>query len=54
MPQMGGVAVLQQIRMLKPDQPVIMLTGAGTPEKEQQAHAPANQKHTYDWKYWAQ
>jgi DNA-binding NtrC family response regulator len=39
MPQMGGVAVLQQIRMLKPDQPVIMLTGDGTPEKEQQAHA---------------
>ena len=39
MPEMGGVAVLQQIRMLKPDQPVIVLTGAGTPEKEQQVVA---------------
>jgi DNA-binding NtrC family response regulator len=39
MPDMGGAAVLQQIRMLKPDQPVIILTGAGTLEKEQQVHA---------------
>jgi CheY-like chemotaxis protein len=39
MPEMGGIAVLQQIRTLKPHQPVIMLTGAGTPEKEQQVHA---------------
>ena len=39
MPEMGGVAVLQQIRTLKPEQPVIVLTGAGTPEKEQQVHA---------------
>jgi len=39
MPELGGVAVLQQIRMLKPDQPVIVLTGAGTPEKEQQVDA---------------
>ena len=39
MPEMGGVAVLQQIRTLKPVQPVIVLTGAGTPEKEQQVHA---------------
>ena len=39
MPDMGGVAVLEQIRALKPDQPVIVLTGAGTPEKEQQLHA---------------
>ena len=39
MPDMGGVAVLEQIRALKPDQPVIVLTGAGTPEKEQQVHA---------------
>ena len=39
MPEMGGVAVLQQIRTLKPDQPVIVLTGAGTPEKELQVHA---------------
>ena len=39
MPDMGGVAVLEQIRRLKPDQPVIVLTGGGTPEKEQQVHA---------------
>ena len=39
MPEMGGIAVLQQIRTLKPDQPVIVLTGGGTPEKEQQVHA---------------
>jgi DNA-binding NtrC family response regulator len=39
MPDMGGAAVLQQIRMLKPDQPVIILTWAGTLEKEQQVHA---------------
>lgn len=39
MPEMGGVAVLQQIRTLKPAQPVIVLTGAGTPEKEHQVHA---------------
>jgi CheY-like chemotaxis protein len=39
MPDMGGVAVLEQIRMLKPDQPVIVLTGGVTPEKEQQVHA---------------
>jgi CheY-like chemotaxis protein len=39
MPEMGGVAVLQQIRTLKPEQLVIVLTGAGTPEKEQQVHA---------------
>ena len=39
MPEMGGIAVLQQIRSLKPDQPVMVLTGAKTPEKEQQVHA---------------
>jgi DNA-binding NtrC family response regulator len=33
---MDGVTVLQQIRSLNPDQPVIILTGAGTPEREQQ------------------
>lgn len=37
MPEMDGIMVLQQIRGLNPDQPVIILTGAGTPEKEQQA-----------------
>ena len=39
MPEMDGVAVLQQVRSLNPDQPVIILTGAGTPEKEQRVHA---------------
>ena len=39
MPEMDGVTVLQQIRSLNPDQPVIILTGAGTPEREQQARA---------------
>jgi len=39
MPGMDGLTVLQQIRSLNPDQPVIMLTGAGTPEREQQARA---------------
>jgi DNA-binding response OmpR family regulator len=33
---MGGLTVLQQIRRLNPTQPVIILTGAGTPESEQQ------------------
>ena len=36
MPGMGGLAVLQQIRHLNPKQPVIILTGAGNPESEQQ------------------
>jgi DNA-binding NtrC family response regulator len=39
MPEMDGVAVLHQVRSFKPDQPVIILTGAGTPEKEQRVHA---------------
>lgn len=39
MPEMDGVAVLQQVRSLNPDQPVLILTGAGTPEKEQRVHA---------------
>jgi DNA-binding NtrC family response regulator len=39
MPEMDGVTVLQQIRRLNPDQPVIILTGAGTQEREQQVRA---------------
>lgn len=39
MPEMDGVTVLQQIRRLNPDQPVIILTGAATPEREQQVRA---------------
>ena len=39
MPGMDGLMVLQQIRSLNPKQPVIILTGAGTPEAEQQVRA---------------
>ena len=39
MPGMEGLAVLQQVRSLNPKQPVIILTGAGTPETEQQIRA---------------
>jgi two-component system, response regulator, stage 0 sporulation protein F len=39
MPGMDGLAVLQQVRSLNPKQPVIILTGAGTPETEQQVGA---------------
>ena len=35
MPEMDGMAVLQQIRNLNPGQPVIILTGAGLPEAEE-------------------
>jgi DNA-binding response OmpR family regulator len=38
-PGMDGLTVLQQIRRLNPTQPVIILTGAGTPESEQQVRA---------------
>ena len=39
MPEMDGVTVLQQIHSLDPKKPVIILTGAGTPEVEQQVRA---------------
>jgi DNA-binding NtrC family response regulator len=39
MPGMDGLAVLQQVRSLNPTLPVIILTGAGTPETEQQVRA---------------
>jgi CheY-like chemotaxis protein len=39
MPGMDGLTVLQQVRSLKPKQPVIILTGAGSPESEQQVRA---------------
>ena len=39
MPGMDGLTVLQQVRSLNPKQPVIILTGAGTPETEQQVRA---------------
>jgi len=39
MPGMDGLTVLQQVRSLAPTQPVIVLTGAGTPEAEQQVRA---------------
>jgi DNA-binding response OmpR family regulator len=36
MPGMDGLTVLQQVRRDNPKQPVIILTGAGTPESEEQ------------------
>ena len=39
MPGMDGLTVLRQIRGLDPRIPVIILTGAGTPETEQQVRA---------------
>lgn len=39
MPGMDGLTVLQEIRNLNPSQPVIVLTGAGTPEEEEQVRA---------------
>ncbi len=39
MPGMGGLTVLQQIHSLEPGKPVIILTGAGTAEAEQQVRA---------------
>jgi CheY-like chemotaxis protein len=39
MPGMDGLTVLQEVRKLNPKQPVIVLTGAGTAEVEQQVRA---------------
>ena len=39
MPGMDGLTVLRQIRSLDPKKPVIILTGAGTTEAEQQVRA---------------
>ena len=39
MPGMDGLTVLQQVRSHNPEQPVIILTGAGAPEAEQQVRA---------------
>ena len=39
MPGMDGLTVLQEIHKLDPKQPVIILTGAGTAEMEQQVRA---------------
>lgn len=39
MPEMDGMAVLQQIRNLNPSQPVIILTGAGLPQAEERLRA---------------
>lgn len=39
MPGLDGLAALQQVRSLNPKQPVIILTGAGTDEMEQQVRA---------------
>ena len=39
MPGMNGLTVLQEVRSLDPGKPVIILTGAGTAEAEQQVRA---------------
>ena len=39
MPEMDGLTVLQQVRGLNFGQPVIIFTGASTPETEQQVRA---------------
>jgi CheY-like chemotaxis protein len=39
MPEMDGLTVLRQIQNLDPGKPVIILTGAGTAEAEQQVRA---------------
>ena len=39
MPEVDGIAVLEQVRSLNPGQPVIVLTGAGTPELEERVYA---------------
>ena len=39
MPEMDGLTVLRQIHSLEPGKPVIILTGAGTAEAEQQVRA---------------
>jgi DNA-binding NtrC family response regulator len=39
MPEMDGIAVLEQIRLVDQKLPVIILTGARTIDMEQQAHA---------------
>jgi len=39
MPEMDGLTVLRQIQNLDPRKPVIILTGAGTAEAEQQVRA---------------
>jgi DNA-binding NtrC family response regulator len=39
MPEMSGITVLQHLRRADQKLPVIVLTGAGTPETEQQAYA---------------
>jgi len=39
MPEMDGLTVLRQIHSLDPKKPIIILTGARTPEVEQQVRA---------------
>lgn len=39
MPEMDGLMVLRQIHSIEPGKPVIILTGAGTGEAEQQVRA---------------
>jgi CheY-like chemotaxis protein len=39
MPGMDGLSVLRQVRSINPTQPVIIMTGAGSPETEEQVRA---------------
>lgn len=39
-PELNGLTVLQQVRQLNPTQSVIIMTGAGTVEAEQQDRVP--------------
>jgi len=39
MPEIDGLTVLREIRSLHPNQPVLILTGTGTPYDEQQVRA---------------
>ena len=39
MPQMNGLTVLKELRRMDSQRPVVVLTGAGTPEMEQQVYA---------------
>ena len=40
MPEMNGRTVLQQVRQLNPTQSVVIMTGTGTVEAEEQGRVP--------------
>jgi CheY-like chemotaxis protein len=39
MPQMDGLTVLKELRRMDSQRPIVVLTGAATPEMEQQVYA---------------